>query len=158
MGEGSDVGQGDDRPHLAAAGRKGAFEEPPAETRGLTTGPDEELGELEEAVALDRSGIPNERAVGLVLGHPPLGGLRPEMGQQGFQAQVEGVPIERPLDPLAREQLFHGRHRDVEGLARVIRRSAADPDRGIGGAFRRGIGLRAAHGSILQRWCTSLET
>ena len=54
------VGRGDDGPHLSPAVREGALQQSGSDTGRLALGVHEELGELEEAAALDRAGVADE--------------------------------------------------------------------------------------------------
>ena len=107
------------------------------DARRLALGMDEELGELEEAAALDGSGVADGLARAGVLGDPPLRGVLGQVRQQGLQARPHDGEIGVPGLSMARRQVADGRHEDVEGGARVGGRAATQS---VGLAHRSGEG------------------
>ena len=68
-GLGSHVRSRDDRPDITAPGGKGTLDERTTDTLRLLVGQDEELGQLEQAIAFDRTGKANEPSSGGLDGH-----------------------------------------------------------------------------------------
>ena len=119
---GSDIRGRDDDAHLAASIGKGPVEERPADASRLVLGMNEELGQLEQSAALERAGIADDLAGPVVLGHPPLGGMRRQEVEERLLVVPDLVGIRVPRRALARGQLAHGRDEDVEARAFVVRR------------------------------------
>ena len=78
-GGGAHIGRRDDRAHLAAIEREGVLQQLPTDALRLPAGPDEQLGQLEEAASLDRAGVPDQLPAVGRLGNPPFGGV---LGQE----------------------------------------------------------------------------
>src|SRR5687767_4819149 len=78
-----------------------------------------------------------QRAVGLVFGHPPLGTVRRQMTEERLEHSPELLRIEAPRVTLTPKQVLHRRHGKIEDAARVGRRPASN--RGLGA--RHGLGI-----------------
>jgi hypothetical protein len=89
-GLGSHVRCRDDRPDAPASDRKGALDESPTDALRLMVGQDEELGQFEQAVALDRAREADELPRGRPLGDPPLSCL---FDQQAIERLARLPPV-----------------------------------------------------------------
>ena len=120
-GLGSHVRRRDDGPDLAPSGRKCALDQRATDPFGLLVGQNEELGQLEEAIALDRAREADELRGGQ-FGHPPLGC---QLGEQTIERlapppPLRGGSLERHALP--RRQVRDGGPHQFMTAHRVIRR------------------------------------
>ena len=157
---GTNVGRGDDGPHVTAPVGKGVSDQGGSHAGRLAVGVDEELGQLEEAAALDRSGITDELAVRRVLGDPPLGGVlgealehRRELAQSSSGSGSHGAPWRVVRSRMAGRKTSNA-GRESSGVPRR-RRYGFSSWRRVAAVSRRGARDARSRGSRRGRWCTA---